>query len=166
MTTTEIIRKNLFPNPNFSPTGLTHGLWGAQYVECFPGDGTLTVPEKDPNGTTAAQKQGYVQLDISGLLDADTEYVLSVIRLSGTKLCGIYYNNQGITVTPADHGDLLTLRFTPSRVHDPSSLMVNFDTGVWTRPIIEPAATYDAAMAGGGLRFFAWDTMPDPRSAS
>lgn len=162
MTTKEILRVNLFPNPNFSPTGLTHGLWGMQYVECFPGDGTLTVPEKDPNGTTTAQKQGYVQLDISGLLDADTEYVLSVIRLSGTKLCGIYYNNQGITATPADHGDLLTLRFTPSRIHDPSSLMVNFDTGVWTRPIIELASTYDAAVSGGGLRFFAWDTMPRP----
>ena len=30
---------------------------------------------------------------------------------------------------------------------------------VW-KPILELAETFDAAVAGGGLRFFAWDTMP------
>lgn len=36
---------------------------------------------------------------------------------------------------------------------------------VWN-PLLELAETFDAAVAGGGLFFFAWDTMPDPRSAS
>ena len=32
---------------------------------------------------------------------------------------------------------------------------------VW-QPQFELASTYDAAVSGGGLRFFAWDTMPRP----
>lgn len=32
---------------------------------------------------------------------------------------------------------------------------------VW-HPHLELASTYDAAVSGGGLRFFAWDTMPRP----
>lgn len=39
--------------------------------------------------------------------------------------------------------------------------------GVQVRqPQFELASTYDAAVAGGGLRFFSWATMPDRRSAS
>lgn len=155
-----MMRRNLFPNPDFLPTGLTHGLWGKQYRECFPGDGTLVVPSKTEDGTTEAQQKGYVQLDISGLLEPDAEYVLSVIRLEGSKMCGVHYISQGMTVTPTDHGDLLEFRFTPSSIHDPSSLMVNFNTGVWTQPSIEPAETYDAASSAGGPRFFSGNTTP------
>lgn len=32
---------------------------------------------------------------------------------------------------------------------------------VWN-PQLELASTFDAAVSGGGLRFFAWDTMPRP----
>ena len=37
------------------------------------------------------------------------------------------------------------------------------ETGVevWN-PQLELASTYDAAVSGGGLRFFAWNTMPRP----
>lgn len=36
-------------------------------------------------------------------------------------------------------------------------------TGVQVRqPQFELASTYDAAVSGGGLKFFAWDTMPRP----
>lgn len=162
MTTKEILRVNLFPNPDLRPTGLTSGLWGSTYVECFPGDGTLVVPAKTEGGSTTAEQQGYVQLDISGLLEPDAEYVLSAIRLSGTGKCGIQYNVSGLTFTTTDDGELAEFRFVPARIHDPSNLMVYFETGTWTRPSIELASTYDAAVSGGGLRFFAWDTMPRP----
>lgn len=33
---------------------------------------------------------------------------------------------------------------------------------MFTEPQLELASTYDAAVSGGGLRFFAWDTMPRP----
>lgn len=159
------IRINLFPNPDLSPTGLTSGLWGSKYPECFPGDGTLVVPEKDTSVTTAAQKQGYVQLNISNLLNLDVEYVFSAVRLKGTGKISIQYVNTGLITEETSEGTVLTYRFVPSeRGYNVKNLMALFDPGTWTRPSIEAASTYDMAKAAGwnsmGPRFFSGNSFP------
>ena len=171
MTTKEILRVNLFPNARCVASGaqpyqiLDGGIeWGWNSRSGF-----LLTSSKDL-GTFAG-------FDVEGL-EPGSEYVLAVEAgwLATTdKARGAIVSVQNadesgtdivsdVHVRPADRQRLL--RFTAPhdghvRVCFRGPSEVGGKIGFYDIQL-ELASTFDAAVSGGGLRFFAWDTMPRP----
>lgn len=141
-------RINLFPNPGFDPDGFAAGVWDGDHSAEMPGDGTF-VP--DPG-------HEYSTLKLPELREG-VEYVIS-LKAVGTTVVTCWLNDAQQWFTKGDD-DVFTLRYTVAAGESQASNRFVFTRGVvYSEPQIEPASTSDPAVAGGGLRFFAWDTMP------
>lgn len=171
MTTKEILRVNLFPNARCVASGRQPDVkidlqsigWNTA------GHNSISLVNENNNGAFACW---YIPVT------AGKEYVFR---------CGIVYASEtsargpivevrdkdrdgailaNIGNTKPDQSEQI-LRFTAASDRVAlifrGALRMAGETGVevWN-PLLELASTYDAAVSGGGLRFFAWDTMPRP----
>ena len=169
MTTTEIIRKNLFPNARCVQSG-------AQPAEIFDGNvmwGWSYRPGFLLKSTNTAG--AYARFDVAGL-EPLAEYVLAVeagwsaeTDKARGPIVSVNNDDAANTTIVKDTGTRpearqRLLRFTaPQDGHvrvcfrgpaEPDGQIGFYDIQ------LELASTFDPATAGGGLRFFAWDTMP------
>lgn len=175
MTTTEIIRKNLFPNARCVASG-------AQPYQVL--DGQLEWGWNSRSGfllTSSKDLGTFAGFDVEGL-EPGSEYVLAVEAgwLASTDAA----RGAIVSVQNADESDTSIvsdvsgrpparqrlLRFTAPQdghVHVCFRGPNEVDGKIGFYDIqLELSFTYDAAVAGGGLRFFSWATMPDQRNAS
>lgn len=165
MTTKEILRVNLFPNARCVASGakpdatnanieagvVSSGLtWfrftiknheqaGAVYfhrLRTVPGETYVFRAKIHANDDTQARI--FDMPSQKPIVDIDIKQMLSV------------YKEARFTAL----SDQTSIRFSVPMIED-GYLM-------FTEPQLELASTYDAAVAGGGLRFFAWNTMPRP----
>lgn len=152
--TTEIIRKNMFPNPRFNPEGYRYGAWNIDYAECMS-DGVLSMSPRLNDGS-------FVEIATSGLT-AGEEYVFSAKPVGETTGISLAF----WTIRDGKHtsysAELVGDRFIGRMIASGNKIeRLVFTHGQWMEPLIELASTFDVAVSGGGLRFFAWDTMPRP----
>ena len=141
-------RVNLFPNPLFSPTGFRYGAWSADYVKCMAGDGMLDVSK-----STADDGYGpFVEIHAK-LLTPGVEYVFSAQPEddAADRLAFWYAENESASVG-RDGDGRMTVRFTAS---DYGYQRCFFHNGVWSRPLLESASTFDES-----LPYFDYKTMP------
>lgn len=168
-------RVNLFPNPRFLTTGRQHSRKvgeGTVNYAVAGGSGEMSMRSSDDTGFRVAY-------DIDGFVSG-AEYVIDVV----VWVSGDYEPNMTapILIGSIDSGgnnwkaigksndwkqglNKISARFTvPSGV---TRVRIEFCSpkhadaiANWTSPQLELASTFDAAVSGGGLRFFAWDTMP------
>ena len=163
MTTKEILRVNLFPNARcvasgakpYSPNagieagavsgGLTwfrftienHEQAGPVYFH-----GLRTVPGETYvfrakiHANTDSQARIFDNPSEKTLVDIDIKQMQSV------------YKEARFTAL----SDQTSIRFSVPMIEDGYLMLAE--------PQLELASTYDAAVSGGGVRFFAWDTMP------
>ena len=171
MTTTEIIRKNLFPNARCVASG-------AQPYRVL--DGQIAWGWNSRSGfllTTSKEVGAFAGFDVEGL-EPGSEYVLAVeagwfatTNVARGAIVSVNTADESntsivsdVSGRPADRQRLL--RFTAPQdghVHVCFRGPYEVDGKIEFYDIqLELASTYDAAVAGGGLRFFAWDTMPRP----
>ena len=170
MTTTEIIRKNLFPNARCVTAGSQPNLeFDLASINWNSTDHHFSLVNEGDAGAFACWLIP---------VTAGSAYVVScgIIYGSGNRARGPIVeirDNDSTGVTLAGIGDTKpsqseqVLRFTAKS--DMVALIFRgakneagkIGVQVW-QPQFELASTYDAAVAGGGLRFFAWDTMPRP----
>ena len=132
-------RVNLFLNPLFSPTGFRYGAWGADYAKCMAGDGMLDTSKssmKDDYGT-------FVEIHAK-LLTPGVEYVFSAQPEddAADRLAVWYTENKSASVE-RDGDGRMTVRFT---AFDYRYQRCFFHKGVWSRPLIEPASTFDESL--------------------
>lgn len=141
-------RVNLFTNPLFSPTGFRYGAWGVNYAKCMAGDGMLDVSkstEKDNYGT-------YVEIHAK-LLTPGVEYVFSAQPEDDAAGRLSFWYSENKSVSAERDGDgRITVRFTASDYRYQRCI---FHNGVWSRPLIESASTFDES-----LPYFDYKTMP------
>lgn len=170
-----IHRVNLFPNPHFLTTGRRYS--------SKVGDGTVSYSVAGGSGEMSlrsADDTGFrVAYDLDGFVSG-SEYVIDAIvwvngnyepNMTAPILVGSIdsegKNWQGIG---SSNDWKLGQNKTSARFTVPSGITrvrLEFCSpkhadaiANWKSPQLELASTYDAAVAGGGLRFFAWDTMP------
>ena len=154
--TKEIYRVNLFLNPLFNPDGMHMGAFNEDNSGFMPGDGTfrvvgrsaqLLLPELEVGAEYVFRCEVVAEPE-----DGQARIVLwadGSVQLSGA-------------VNPVDGVILVRFKYKTDETGDQSKNRALFGPGTYTRPHLELAETYDAAVAGGGLRFFAWNTMPRP----
>lgn len=165
MTTKEILRVNLFPNArcvasgakpdaahaNIEAGAVSSGLtWfrftvknheqaGAVYfhrLRTVPGETYVFRAKIHANADSQAR-----------IFDAPSQTPLVDIDIK--KMVSVYKEARFAALS-----DQTSIRFHVPMIED-GYLM-------FAEPQLELASTYDAAVSGGGLRFFAWDTMPRP----
>ena len=171
MTTKEIIRVNLFPNARCVASGSQPDVkievqsigWNTA------GHNSISLVNENNNGAFACWyipvTAGSAYVFRCGIVYASkTPARGPIIEIrdkdrDGAILANIGYtkpsqNEQGLRFTAASDRVALIFR---------GSLHMAGKTGVevWN-PMLELAETFDAAVSGGGLKFFAWDTMPRP----
>lgn len=171
MTTTEIIRKNLFPNPRC----VGHGAQPYQVL-----DGQIDWGWNLRSGFLLSSSQdlgAFAGFDVEGLVPG-SEYVLAVEAgwLAATDtargaIVSVHNADESNTSIVSDVSGRpparqRLLRFTAPQdghVHVCFRGPNEVDGKIGFYDIqLELASTFDAAVSGGGLRFFAWDTMPRP----
>lgn len=142
------LRVNLFPNPLFSPTGFRYGAWGADYAKCMAGDGMLDVSK-----STAKDDYGpFVEIHAK-LLTPGVEYVFSAQpEDDAADRLVFWYAADKSAFVERDGDGRVTVRFTAS---DYRYQRCFFHKGVWSRPLIESASTFDES-----LPYFDYATMP------
>lgn len=154
--TKEIYRVNLFLNPLFNPDGMHMGAFNEDNSGFMPGDGTfrvvgrsahLLLPELEVGAeyvfrceVVAEPEDGQARI----ILWADGS-----VQLSGA-------------VNPVDGVILIRFKYKTDETGDQSKNRALFGPGTYTRPHLELASTYDAAVSGGGASFFSYRTMPLP----
>lgn len=177
MTTKEILRVNLFPNQHFLSTGCRYS--------SKTGEGTVTYAVaaggSDEMSLRSADDDGFrVAYDIDGFTPG-AEYVIEAnvwvsgdyapnmtapILIGSIDSEGANWRGIGKSNEWKNGSARISARFTvPSGI---TRIRIEFcspkSSGAianWNSPQLELASTYDAAKAGGGgLLFFAWDTMP------
>lgn len=141
-------RVNLFPNPLFSPDGFRYGAWGANYTKCMAGDGMLDVSKSTENDGLGT----FVEIRAK-LLTPGVEYVFSAQPEddAADRLAFWYSKDKSVSVE-RDGDGRMTVRFTAS---DYGYQRCFFHNGVWSRPLLESASTFDES-----LPYFDYATMP------
>lgn len=162
MTTKEILRVNHIPSPFFKtePLPIASKSHNAK-IEFFAGIGyNFTSTDKD-----------VAQINLLLPVIEAGDWVFSCDLASGTSsnyaarlladdFSKEYAKSEGVgdysyhAVTLRFKYDAVKRAMLQIRLND----FVNLRNGLQ----LELASTYDAAVSGGGLRFFAWDTMPRP----
>lgn len=143
-------RINLYPNPRFDRNGASTGVWGLNYVNDMPGDGTLRP----------SHAQGYDELRIPEL-DLGVGYVFSVRSENRLGSVLVFIANKYSSTISPDGNGLIVVRLTaPATGSQKENRVVFYNQGVYSQPQLELASTYDAALGGGYPRFFSGDTMP------
>lgn len=171
MTTKEILRVNLFPNPRCME-------YGAQPYQVL--DGWIVWRWNSRNGfllSSSKNPGSFAGFDVEGL-EPGSEYVLAVeaVWLATTDtargaIVSVHNADESNTSIVSDVSGRpparqRLLRFTAPqdghvRVCFRGPNEVDGKIGFYDIQL-ELASTFDAAVSGGGLRFFAWDTMPRP----
>lgn len=143
-------RINWFPNPRFDRNGASLGVWGIDYANDMPGDGTFRP----------SNSQGYDELRIPEL-NPGAEYVFSVRSENGRGSVMLVLGKRYSSQTVQDGNVMIVVRLTVPATASQEENRVVFDTqGVYSQPQLELASAYDAALGGGYPRFFTGDTMP------
>ena len=146
-------RVNLWESTSFRNSPF----WGSA-SKVFDDDGWLSVTQGD----------GDSYLAVNFKLEPSTEYVWSVEvetpndALNASQVYTADWKWLAIIDTANGRG---ACRFTTPADGKILITMYGCGTGLARRfkdPLLELAETYDQAVAGGGLRFFAWNTMPRP----
>lgn len=163
MTTKEILRVNHIPSPFFKTEPLTRGSkTDNANIEFFAGTGY--------NFTSTDKANAQINLLLPVIEAGD--WVFSCDLAAGTssnyaaRLVADDFSKEYAKSEGVGDGSYhaVTLRFKYDAVRRAmlqihTNNFVNLRNGLQ----LELASTYDAAVSGGGgLRFFAWDTMPRP----
>ena len=165
MTTKEILRVNLFPNarrvasgakPNSTNTTIDAGVvsggltWFRFTIKNHEQAGPVYFRELRtvPGETYVFRAKIHANADTQArIFDNPSEKTLVDIDI---KQMESVYKEARFTAL----SDQTSIRF--------SVPMIEGGYLMFAEPQFELASTYDAAVSGGGLRFFAWDTMPRP----
>ena len=146
-------RVNLYPNPHFDPDGATTGAWGTDYAGDMPGDGTLHP----------SSSQGFDEFKIPEL-EPGAEYVFSVRSENGAGSVAIWSRENLRPSTRPDGDGLIYIRFrAPESGSQSTNRVVFANSGVYSKPQLELAETYDSA--GGGFASSAGISCPSPSRA-
>lgn len=145
-TTKEIYRVNLFLNPLFNPDGMHMGAFNEDNSGFMPGDGTFRVVGRNahlllPELEVGAEYVFRCEV-VSGQEDGSTR--ISLWADNSVQLSNL--------TSPVDGVILIRFRYRTGETGDQSKNRALFGPGTYTRPHLELASTYDAAVAGGGLR--------------
>lgn len=162
MTTAEVYRVNHIPSPFFKTEPLPIASKSNEAkIDFFAGTGY---------NFTSTDKSN-VQINLLLPVIAAGDWVLScdlvaaasshyVVRLVSKGFSKVYANSEGVG-DGSCHAVTLHFKYDAAeramlQIH--TNDFANLRNGLQ----LELASTYDAAVSGGGLRFFAWDTMPRP----
>lgn len=156
MTTTEIIRRNLFLNPLFDPAGMHMGAFGEDNAGFMPGDGTFRVEGRAAHLLLPELEVGVEYVFrcevVEEAPDGDTR--VSLWTDGSVQLSNL--------TKPVDGVILIRFTYRTDAAGDQSKNRALFGKGQYTHPQLELASTFDAAVAGGGASFFSGDTNPLP----
>lgn len=154
--TKEIYRVNLFLNPLFNPDGMHMGAFNEDNSGFMPGDGTFRVVGRNAHLLLPELEVGSEYVFrcevVAGQEDGQTR--ISLWADGSVQLSNL--------VAPVDGVILIRFTYRTDETGDQSKNRALFGPGTYTHPQLELASTFDAAVSGGGLRFFAWNTMPRP----
>ena len=177
MTATEIIRKNLFPNARCVASGtrpvytgdISEIIWeyedltGFCVVSDLEGIGAIVVFKVDglnPGDRYVLDCKVYWNSGIArgSIISVETSgdtggTVLATISSGSSKPSE---RQQTLRFTAPANG-VVYLKFRGPNPRDESNIDMKC---AFYNIQLELASTFDAAVSGGGLRFFAWDTMP------
>lgn len=155
-TTKEIYRVNLFLNPLFNPDGMHMGAFNEDNSEFMPEDGTFRVVGRNANLLLPELEVGAEYVFRCEVIaePEDGQARISLWAGGSVQLSNL--------TSPVDGVILIRFKYRAGETGDQSKNRALFGPGTYTRPQLELASTFDPATAGGGLRFFAWDTMPRP----
>ena len=162
MTTKEILRVNHIPSPFFKtePLKMASKSDNAQ-IEFFAGIGyNFTSTDKATtqiNLLLPIIEAGDWVFSCDLAAAASSNYAA---RLVADDFSKEYAKSEGVGDS-SYHAVTLHFRYDAARramLQIRTNDFVNLRNGLQ----LELASTYDAAVSGGGLRFFAWDTMPRP----
>lgn len=144
--TKEIYRVNLFLNPLFNPDGMHMGAFNEDNSGFMPGDGTFRVVGRNAHLLLPELEVGaeYVFRCEVVAEQEDGSTRISLWAGGSVQLSNL--------VAPVDGVILIRFRYRTGETGDQSKNRVLFGPGTYTRPHLELASTYDAAVAGGGLR--------------
>lgn len=166
MTTTEIIRKNLFPNARCVASGVKPDTNANANIEAGVVSSGLTwfrftIKNHEQagavyfHGLRTVPGETYV---FRAKIHANDDVQALIFDMTSQKPLVYIDIEQGLSVYKEARftalSDQTSIRF--------SVPMIEGGYLMFTEPQLEMASTYDAAVSGGGLRFFAWDTMPRP----
>lgn len=141
-------RVNLFLNPLFSPHGFRYGAWGTDSAKCMAGDGMLDVSKSTENDGLGP----FVEIHAK-LLTPGVEYVFSAQpEDDAADRLTFWYAEDKNAFVKRDGDGRMTVRFTASDYRYQRCI---FHKGVWSRPLIESASTFDES-----LPYFDYETMP------
>ena len=133
------MRVNMYPNPRFDRNGASLGVWGFDYANDMPGDGTLR-----PSASGGLDELRIPELDLG------VEYVFSVRsenRLGGAM---VVIADKYSSKTSPDGNGLIVVRLTaPATGSQKENRVVFYNSGVYSQPQLELASAYDAALGGG-----------------
>lgn len=155
-TTKEIYRVNLFLNPLFNPDGMHMGAFNENNSGFMPGDGTFRVVGRNANLLLPELEVGAEYVFRCEVVAKPEDGQARIILWTGGSV------QLSSAVNPVDGVILIRFRYRTGETGGQSKNRALFEPGTYTHPQLELASTYDAAVSGGGLRFFAWDTMPRP----
>ena len=165
MTTTEIIRKNLFPNARCVASGAKPDATNANIEAGAVNSGLtwfrFTIKNHEqagpvyfhrlrtvPGETYVFRAKIHANDDVQALI-FDTPSQNPLVNIDIKQMESVYKEARFIA-----RSDQTSIRFSVPMIEDGYLMLAE--------PQLELASTYDAAVSGGGLRFFAWDTMPRP----
>lgn len=144
----DVIRRNLFPNPLFDPDGTNKDPWETDLSKYMTGDGTFDVSES----------AGAPAMGIVGMVPGEA-YVFRCRAEGDAPRVSIWSDVQVTSNTGPENG-VITIRFRYRNNGNSSTDRISFSGGVFSEPQLELAGTFNES-----LPFFYYGTMPDPRSA-
>lgn len=142
--TKEIYRVNLFLNPLFNPDGMHMGAFNEDNSGFMPGDGTFRVVGRNANLLLPELE---VRAEYVFRCEVVAEQEGNSPRISIWAGNSVQLSN---LTSPADGVILIRFRYRAGETGDQSKNRALFGPGTYTRPHLELASTYDAAVAGGG----------------
>ena len=153
--TKEIYRVNLFLNPLFNPDGMHMGAFNEDNSGFMPGDGTFRVVGRNAHLLLPELEVGaeYVFRCEVVAEQEDNSTRISIWAGSSVQLSAL--------TSPEDGVILIRFTYRTDAAGDQSKNRALFGPGMYKRPHLELASTYDAAVAGGAS-FFSYRTMPLP----
>lgn len=144
--TKEIYRVNLFLNPLFNPDGMHMGAFNEDNSGFMPGDGTFRVVGRSAHLLLPELEVGAEYVFRCEVVeeDPDGDTRASLWTDGNVRLSNF--------VSPVDGVILIRFKYKTDETGDQSKNRVLFGKGTYTHPQLELASTFDAAVAGGGLR--------------
>ena len=163
MTTTEIIRRNLFPNARCVASGAKPDATNADIEAGAVSSGLTWFRFTIKNH----EEQGPVHFHGLRTVPGETYVFRAKIHANDDTRARIFDTPSQNPLVDIDIKKMMSV-YTEARFiarSDQTSIkfsvpMIEGGYLMFAEPQLELASTYDAAVSGGGLRFFAWDLMP------